>query len=130
VTRKQHDGTRHCRHHLPRRVHAVAIGKPHGKEDHVGPMLVHEPDDILGATAVANYGATLETDGLGHRGPGVGMVIDDEDSPAMSCHAATRQQGECHATRSGNQTITRAGSERRCLPTGHMTTNAHWLSRC
>jgi hypothetical protein len=51
-------------------------------------MLVHEPDGILGATAVANYGAPLETDDFGHRGPGLSMVIDDEDSPPLGCHAA------------------------------------------
>ena len=51
-------------------------------------MLVHEPHSIFGATAVAHYGAPLEADGLGHRGPGLRMVIDDEDSPALSCHAA------------------------------------------
>jgi len=93
-------------------------------------MLVHEPDGILGATAVANYGAPLETDNFGRRGPGLGMVIDDEDSPPLGRHAAMGQQGGCHAAPSGNQTITRTGTECRCPAAGHVTTNAHCLSRC
>jgi hypothetical protein len=51
-------------------------------------MLVDEPDSVFGTTAVPHYGAPLETDGLGHHGPGLGMVIDDENAPALSCHAA------------------------------------------
>jgi len=51
-------------------------------------VLVDEPDSIFGSTAVAYYRAPLETDSLGHRGSGLGMVIDDEDSPALRCHAS------------------------------------------
>ena len=70
-------------------------------------MLVDEADSVFGPTAIAHYGAPLQPYGLGHRGPGLGMVIDDEDSPALNCHAAVGSKED--ATRLPRE-ISRLGS--------------------